>query len=71
LNVKSFYGMNLYLGENISFEVIDICRSVNPQLVIFRARFSALTSRYIQTATTKCDILFFHFLNAIVWIFVL
>ena len=27
-------------GENIAFEVIDVCVAVNPRLVIKRARFS-------------------------------
>jgi DNA topoisomerase-3 len=37
-------------GENISFEVIDVCREVNPQLFVYRARFSALTPRDIYNA---------------------
>lgn len=32
-------------GENIAFEVIDICTAVNQHLTIKRARFSALIER--------------------------
>ncbi|GLT25089.1 hypothetical protein SLA2020_002420 [Shorea laevis] len=37
-------------GENIAFEVIDVCRAVNHHLVIRRARFSALIDREIHHA---------------------
>eukprot|EP00775_Hariotina_reticulata_P013627 gene13627-13753_t len=37
-------------GENISFEVIDVCQSVNRHLRILRARFSALIPRELQRA---------------------
>ncbi|XP_022774853.1 DNA topoisomerase 3-alpha isoform X2 [Durio zibethinus] len=37
-------------GENITFEVIDVCRAVNPHLTIRRARFSALIEREIHHA---------------------
>ncbi|XP_031259954.1 DNA topoisomerase 3-alpha [Pistacia vera] len=37
-------------GENIAFEVIDVCRAVNSHLVIRRARFSALIDREIHQA---------------------
>lgn len=33
-------------GENIAFEVIDVCKAVNRHLVIRRARFSALIDRF-------------------------
>lgn len=33
-------------GENIAYEVIDLCEQVNPSLQIYRAHFSALTSQY-------------------------
>ncbi|KAK4754207.1 hypothetical protein SAY87_002311 [Trapa incisa] len=35
-------------GENIAFEVIDICTAVNQRLTIKRARFSALIEREIH-----------------------
>lgn len=33
-------------GENIAFEVIQVCTSVNSRLTIKRARFSALIDRF-------------------------
>lgn len=35
-------------GENISYEVIEVCQSANPHIEIFRARFSALIPRDIM-----------------------
>ena len=35
-------------GENIAFEVIDVCRAVNHHLTIRRARFSALIERFLK-----------------------
>ncbi|GAX84927.1 hypothetical protein CEUSTIGMA_g12348.t1 [Chlamydomonas eustigma] len=35
-------------GENISFEVIQVCQAANPRLVIRRARFSALTYQQLN-----------------------
>lgn len=37
-------------GENIAFEVVDVCRSVNRHLTLRRARFSALIEREIHHA---------------------
>ncbi|KAH7404160.1 hypothetical protein KP509_15G013100 [Ceratopteris richardii] len=37
-------------GENIAYEVVEICRSSNPRLNIWRARFSALIQRDIHHA---------------------
>ncbi|KAH9717269.1 DNA topoisomerase 3-alpha [Citrus sinensis] len=37
-------------GENIAFEVIEVCRAVNCHLVLRRARFSALIDREIHQA---------------------
>ncbi|CAM9767021.1 unnamed protein product, partial [Chrysoparadoxa australica] len=37
-------------GENIAFEVIEVCKRVNPRLKVFRARFSALIPREIWQA---------------------
>lgn len=34
-------------GENICFEVIQVCKAANPRMEIFRARFSALIQRDI------------------------
>ncbi|GBG58674.1 hypothetical protein CBR_g75 [Chara braunii] len=37
-------------GENIAFEVIDVCRGTNPRLNVLRAHFSALVERDIHHA---------------------
>ncbi|WIA41751.1 hypothetical protein OEZ86_009091 [Tetradesmus obliquus] len=37
-------------GENISFEVINVCQAVNRNMRILRARFSALIPRELQRA---------------------
>jgi DNA topoisomerase IA len=37
-------------GENIAFEVMQVCREANPRLVVKRARFSALIHRDILHA---------------------
>ncbi|XP_063791016.1 DNA topoisomerase 3-alpha [Pseudophryne corroboree] len=37
-------------GENIGFEVIHVCKAVKPNLQVFRARFSEITSRSVRTA---------------------
>lgn len=33
-------------GENIAFEVMEVCKGVNRNLTIRRARFSALIERF-------------------------
>lgn len=33
-------------GENIAFEVVEVCTAVNHRLVIWRAHFSALNEGY-------------------------
>jgi DNA topoisomerase-3 len=30
-------------GENIAFEVLNVCRLANPRIEVFRAHFSAVT----------------------------
>ncbi|XP_056143925.1 DNA topoisomerase 3-alpha [Lampris incognitus] len=37
-------------GENIGFEVIDVCKAVKPNLQVFRAKFSEITPNSIQRA---------------------
>ncbi|GFH32170.1 DNA topoisomerase, partial [Haematococcus lacustris] len=37
-------------GENISFEVMEVCLAVNPRLYVRRARFSALIARELHAA---------------------
>lgn len=40
-------------GENIAFEVIQVCTEINPNLIVKRARFSALISRDIFHAVNN------------------
>lgn len=42
-------------GENIAFEVVDVCTAVNPHLTIKRARFSALIDREIHHAVQNLE----------------
>ncbi|XP_074320919.1 DNA topoisomerase 3-alpha [Silene latifolia] len=42
-------------GENIAFEVVDVCTEVNHNLNILRARFSALIDRAIHEAVQNLD----------------
>uniref|UniRef100_A0A3P9KGI1 DNA topoisomerase n=1 Tax=Oryzias latipes TaxID=8090 RepID=A0A3P9KGI1_ORYLA len=37
-------------GENIGFEVIDVCKAVKPNLQVFRAKFSEITPASIRRA---------------------
>lgn len=37
-------------GENIGFEIINVCREVKPNIRVFRARFSEITARSITHA---------------------
>jgi DNA topoisomerase-3 len=37
-------------GENITFEVIEICKKANPRLEIYRAHFSAVIPREVFRA---------------------
>ncbi|XP_070703799.1 DNA topoisomerase 3-alpha [Pempheris klunzingeri] len=37
-------------GENIGFEVIDVCKAVKPNLQVFRAKFSEITTNSIRRA---------------------
>ncbi|XP_053675824.1 DNA topoisomerase 3-alpha [Anopheles nili] len=37
-------------GENIGFEIIDVCRAIKSQLKIFRAKFSEITGPSIKRA---------------------
>ncbi|KAK4567071.1 hypothetical protein RGQ29_003062 [Quercus rubra] len=40
-------------GENIAFEVIEVCTAVNPHITIKRAHFSALIDREIHEAVQR------------------
>jgi DNA topoisomerase-3 len=35
-------------GENIAFEVIQVCTAINPRMQVLRARFSALIPRCVN-----------------------
>ncbi|XP_069123502.1 DNA topoisomerase 3-alpha-like [Argopecten irradians] len=37
-------------GENIGFEIIQVCKSVKPNIRVYRARFSEITPQAIQRA---------------------
>ncbi|XP_041777511.1 DNA topoisomerase 3-alpha [Anopheles merus] len=37
-------------GENIGYEIIEVCRAVKPQLRVFRAKFSEITAPSIKRA---------------------
>ncbi|GAA6215596.1 DNA topoisomerase 3-alpha [Lates japonicus] len=37
-------------GENIGFEIIDVCKAVKPNLQLFRAKFSEITPNSIRRA---------------------
>uniref|UniRef100_A0A671WB65 DNA topoisomerase n=1 Tax=Sparus aurata TaxID=8175 RepID=A0A671WB65_SPAAU len=37
-------------GENIGFEIIDVCKAVRPNLQVFRAKFSEITPNSIRRA---------------------
>jgi DNA topoisomerase-3 len=40
-------------GENISYEVIQVCKIGNPRLNIYRARFSSVTVAEIKRAAER------------------
>ena len=37
-------------GENIGFEIIDVCKMIKPDLQIYRAKFSEITSVSVYRA---------------------
>eukprot|EP01064_Diplonema_japonicum_P000780 TRINITY_DN1051_c3_g1_i1.p1 TRINITY_DN1051_c3_g1~~TRINITY_DN1051_c3_g1_i1.p1 ORF type:complete len:984 (+),score=167.12 TRINITY_DN1051_c3_g1_i1:67-3018(+) len=43
-------------GENISFEVIQVCKAANPRLEVLRAKFSSLTARDLNRAVQTLGI---------------
>lgn len=42
-------------GEAIGFDIIDVCRRVNPRLDIYRAHFSALTLADLERAALNLE----------------
>lgn len=37
-------------GENIGYEIIDVCRSLKPNIPVYRAKFSEITAASIKRA---------------------
>ena len=37
-------------GENIGFEIIEVCQAAKPSLRVFRAKFSEITRRSVDRA---------------------
>lgn len=37
-------------GENIGFEIIDVCRAIKPNLPVYRAKFSEITAVAVNRA---------------------
>lgn len=37
-------------GENIGFEIIDVCRAIKPNIQVYRAKFSEITSAAVHRA---------------------
>ncbi|XP_037816202.1 DNA topoisomerase 3-alpha-like [Lucilia sericata] len=37
-------------GENIGFEIIDVCRAINPNITVYRAKFSEITNAAVNSA---------------------
>jgi DNA topoisomerase-3 len=42
-------------GENIGFEIIEVCKDVKPSLDVYRARFSEMTAGAIQRAIRSLE----------------
>lgn len=45
-------------GENIGYEVIDVCCGVNSRLKVFRAHFSGLIPAYVPLHCFDISLLF-------------
>lgn len=41
-------------GENIGFEIIDVCRAVKPNIPVYRAKFSEITAASVKRALDNC-----------------
>lgn len=37
-------------GENIGFEIIEVCRAIKPSIPVYRAKFSEITSVAVKRA---------------------
>lgn len=40
-------------GENIGFEIIEVCRAIKPNIPIYRAKFSEITTASVKRAITN------------------
>lgn len=40
-------------GENIGFEVIDVCRGIKPNIEVLRAKFSEITRQSVTRAISN------------------
>lgn len=53
--IKSCQGLIIWTdcdreGENIGFEIIDVCKAIKPNIKIYRAKFSEITATGIKRA---------------------
>lgn len=53
--VKSCQGLIIWTdcdreGENIGFEIINVCKAVKPNLIVYRAKFSEITGAAVRRA---------------------
>lgn len=53
--IKSCQGLIIWTdcdreGENIGFEIIDVCRAVKPNIQVYRAKFSEITATSVKRA---------------------
>ena len=42
-------------GENIGFEIIDVCKKVKPNIKVYRAKFSEITSSSVMRAINNLE----------------
>lgn len=42
-------------GENIGFEIIDVCREIKPRIQVYRAKFSEITSPSVFRALNNLE----------------
>lgn len=53
--IKSCQGLIIWTdcdreGENIGYEIIDVCRAVKPNIPVYRAKFSEITGASVKRA---------------------
>ncbi|XP_075151301.1 topoisomerase 3-alpha isoform X2 [Haematobia irritans] len=59
--VRSCHGLIIWTdcdreGENIGFEIIDVCRAIKPSIVVYRATFSEITAASVKRALQNLTI---------------